>query len=1216
MSIDPISDDQRSQLEELAEQYVNLHRNGKKPSIETFVRDHPELEADIRELFPVMLMLDKGQETDDQTPSFSPDDPHNGDVGRGSQLGDYVLLQPIGRGGMGVVYEAEHRTLHNRVAIKLLPHSFNRPKLQARFLREASAAARMNHPNIVRVFGYGNDGQVHYYVMSLVEGVGLDQMVTFTGASTTDSKSQPATHILNRYRSLAGDRNSDRSHGPENDSNSDVGPNATNPDSTAVPKVPSTVVTRADSFQSAITNPANSLWEWVAQIGVQAADALSYAHEMGVIHRDVKPSNLMLDGSGKLFVTDFGLAKLSDDSSLTETGDLLGTLRYISPESLHGNADHRSDIYGLGLTLYELLCGEPAYGNSDRAKLFHDISLGYVEPLNRRVPKVPRDLASIVRKAIEADPMQRYESASAMCSDLRKFLRGEPVEARPASLGYRTSRWVARNTVISVLVASIFLLLSVATIAASLSARGFSDLAKALETKSETALVAKDEAVEQTHLAKRTLLAAQLSDAKSSSVSRQLGRKKRGLSALKDAIRLSRELGVFETHRHEINSTATVLGSLHDVDAVASWKMAIEMDYYEGMDFNGDFSEFAHLDQAGGKYVCKVFEVADDQLHLKTTIPLEAALQGDGFSMSDDGRILSDMMSRYVDGRRVVQPWIFDRKQNKAFTPEEPVDDWGYYESMKPLHGSPQVAYLTPKPNPELVIFDVATQAVAKRIDLPLFDWKSFFISPDDRFAVVYQTLTSHIAVVDIESGLVSKLDFPGPDITTVAWRPDGLHLAIATQKEIFVWDFALGKKYHQFPHHEINVTQLEYIGNGRLLAASGWRSATHIYDPVGEKLVLRCESFLAEVSADGNEFVLQQDEYFNHFRVDASDLVAEFDMGTIHFRMMAGIHSETATLWFAMTHKVGVVDLVQNRFVSNLYADHWPGIDLDPQGRDTFIEVAGVVRRLPYSKRSRNRLVFGPAKTILDEIAESGAGPATLQLSGDGNRIGINSERTRCEVVLDRNDNWNILSHTHAKAAPIRTAPHPFLPVVTTSTHHAEFAEVRNTETDEIVLSFAEREAETRFLPDGSKLILACDGVLSTYDVRNWQQIRRTKNSFPISNDFTTSADSQWILAESVMPRGAVLLDSETLEAALSIPGDPLHPESTPACIDPNGRFLATTRGATAIGVWDLYKLRQHFESLDLEWPLPGLGNPTPLRDPKVDIEVIWESAEPEPAL
>ncbi len=264
--MDRISDEQRSQLEELAEEYVTLHREGQEPSIEDFVRAHPELEEDIRELFPVMLMLDKGREGQDSLPSVSHSRPSDASVGVGSQLGDYVLLQPIGRGGMGVVYEAEHSTLHNRVAIKLLPHSFNRPKLQARFLREASAAARMSHPNIVRVFGFGNEGHTQYYVMSLVDGVGLDQVVAFSGATPKANDSQPASRILNQYRSLAGDRNSDKPNGPEDDSNSGVDPNATNPDSTAFKKVRSTVVGRADSFHSATTYPAKSLWEWVAQI--------------------------------------------------------------------------------------------------------------------------------------------------------------------------------------------------------------------------------------------------------------------------------------------------------------------------------------------------------------------------------------------------------------------------------------------------------------------------------------------------------------------------------------------------------------------------------------------------------------------------------------------------------------------------------------------------------------------------------------------------------------------------------------------------------------------------------------------------------------------------------------------------------------------------------------------------------------------------------------
>ena len=170
----------------------------------------------------------------------------------------------------------------------------------------------------------------------------------------------------------------------------------------------------------------------VAQIGRQAAQGLAYAHARGIVHRDIKPSNLLLDTDGVVWITDFGLAK-ADDDGLTATGDILGTLRYMAPERFRGEGDARADIYALGLTLYELLTLRPAYDSSDRLKLIEKIK--NEEPVRPRSidARIPRDLETIVLKAIDKDPEHRYPTAEAMAEDLRRFLADEPIQARQVS---------------------------------------------------------------------------------------------------------------------------------------------------------------------------------------------------------------------------------------------------------------------------------------------------------------------------------------------------------------------------------------------------------------------------------------------------------------------------------------------------------------------------------------------------------------------------------------------------------------------------------------------------------------------------------------------------------------------------------------------------------------------------------------------------------------
>jgi hypothetical protein len=197
---------------------------------------------------------------------------------------------------------------------------------------------------------------------------------------------------------------------------------------------------------------------------VQAAEALEHAHALGVVHRDVKPANLMVDGQGKLWVTDFGLARFGADGGLTATGDVLGTLRYMSPEQAlarHGLVDHRTDVYALGATLYELLTLRPAVGGQDRAEILGQLASEGPVPLRRLNKAVPAELETIILKALEKNAADRYASAQELADDLRRFLADEPIRARPAGLVRRLRKWGRRHRA-AVAAAAVCLLVSLA----------------------------------------------------------------------------------------------------------------------------------------------------------------------------------------------------------------------------------------------------------------------------------------------------------------------------------------------------------------------------------------------------------------------------------------------------------------------------------------------------------------------------------------------------------------------------------------------------------------------------------------------------------------------------------------------------------------------------------------------------------------------------------
>jgi serine/threonine protein kinase len=189
----------------------------------------------------------------------------------------------------------------------------------------------------------------------------------------------------------------------------------------------------------------------IVRLGIQAAEALAFAHAQGVLHRDVKPANLLLDSTGKVWLVDFGLARLADDLSITSTGNLPGTLRYLAPECLDNDGDARGDIYGLGLTLYELLLGRPGFAETNRVRLLRQIHDEVPEAPRKVDPSFPADLETILLKSIAREPDRRYASAQDFADDLGRFLDGRPILARRVGFAERSAGWVRRNRAVTAL---------------------------------------------------------------------------------------------------------------------------------------------------------------------------------------------------------------------------------------------------------------------------------------------------------------------------------------------------------------------------------------------------------------------------------------------------------------------------------------------------------------------------------------------------------------------------------------------------------------------------------------------------------------------------------------------------------------------------------------------------------------------------------------------
>jgi len=434
--------DDRDPFEVLATEFMERQRRGECPSVEEYAQRHPELADEIRDLFPTILATEHMKAT---TAHLSGDRPSLAAV-QLERLGDFRIVREIGRGGMGIVYEAEQESLGRRVAIKVLPRqALLDDKHLRRFLREARIAAGLHHTNIAEVFGVGEQDGFHYFVMQYIDGVGLDR-------------------IIQRLARLAS--------GPAADAQAP-------PDAEAV----NAIVRRIHG------EGGPPYWRQVAALGRQVAEALHYSHSQGTLHRDIKPGNLLVDAHGRVWVTDFGLAKALRSEDVTVTGEITGTLRYMAPEQLEGHADARSDVYSLGLTLFELLTFRPAFEETDRNSLFRRIAAGHPPPPRSLNPQAPRDIETIVLKATARDPGHRYASAEALAKDLQRFLDDQPIAARRASAFERLSRWCRRNKAVASLAGTTALLI---LLVAGVATVGYLSTRKALREARASAELATD----------------------------------------------------------------------------------------------------------------------------------------------------------------------------------------------------------------------------------------------------------------------------------------------------------------------------------------------------------------------------------------------------------------------------------------------------------------------------------------------------------------------------------------------------------------------------------------------------------------------------------------------------------------------------------------------------------------------------------------------------
>jgi eukaryotic-like serine/threonine-protein kinase len=433
-----LPDDPR--LMQAVQEYLTQLEARQTPSRADFLRRYSDIAEPLAQCLDGLELVHKAAVRPDSPAGKQPAPSAGlGDGLPANPLGDFQIVREIGRGGMGLVYEAVQLSLGRRVALKVLPlaATFDAKHLQ-RFRNEAQAAASLHHTNIVPVYAVGCERGVHFYAMQLIDGQTLAAVLDqIRGPQTKDRSHRPVS-----AQDLAGvieDESASRS------------------DPQIIAETVSPLSMALSTYRS---QNKQEYYHAIARFIVQAADGLEHAHQDGIIHRDIKPANLLVDRHGRIWITDFGLAQFQADAGLTRTGDVLGTLRYMSPEQASGQRvllDHRTDIYSLGATLYQLATLEPMFAGNNQQELLHQIL--HDDPRSpRSVEKsVPVELETIILKAVSKNPTDRYGSAQEFAADLERYLEDKPILAKRPGPIERARKWSRRHP--SVVVAAMLLLL-------------------------------------------------------------------------------------------------------------------------------------------------------------------------------------------------------------------------------------------------------------------------------------------------------------------------------------------------------------------------------------------------------------------------------------------------------------------------------------------------------------------------------------------------------------------------------------------------------------------------------------------------------------------------------------------------------------------------------------------------------------------------------------
>jgi serine/threonine protein kinase/WD40 repeat protein/tetratricopeptide (TPR) repeat protein len=1192
-------------LEELAEEFLGRHRAGERPTPTEYAVRHPEHAERILELFPALAVVERLKPASEDRASRSDHTglgggpPAVGEPGALRRLGDYAILRELGRGGMGIVYEAERESLKVRVALKVMHVRFRAdPTSLRRFQTEARSAARLHHTNIVPVFDFGEQDGVWYYAMQYIAGVGLNDVLddvrrlraAADGASragTGGKGDDRPTEAVDGSRSVVarGLLTGRFAATPADSGGSDRRPTVTlDPDRTG-PVAPVDAPDRPALAPSSAAPPGDGgsggssfagqpefvYFREVARLGAQVADALDYAHRQGVVHRDIKPPNLLLDAQGNVWVTDFGLAKLVEGGDLSQSQDLVGTLRFMAPERFRGVTDRRGDTYALGATLYELLALQPAFAETDQALLIDQIVHQAPAPLRQHDRRIPRDLETLVLKAMARDPADRFATSGELRDELRRFLEGRPIRSRPVPFYEQFWRWCKRNRRLAAATIAAAVLTMLLAIVSTIAAWIYRDQVDALELEQRKTKLAQQglaaqlvQTQEAETKGRERLFESLLSQARAKRVSRRMGQRFETLDALDQAATIARDLKLPPARLDPLRDEAIACLALPDLRP--SGRVITRPPGVIAVAFDSAMTRYALRFRSG---TISVRRVADDQeiAHFQARGDRDIWV----FNFSPDGRYLAT--AHQPSGALSV--WDVDRR---AVSLEDPGPVDAFAAKFSPDSRRTAVGHQ----DGELLVYDVATGQPSRRWRLPAPTRDLAFRGDGTQIAFPYaigENWSCRILEVETDRAIRS---IPLPAAASgIAWSPDGTTLATACDDtKIYLWDVATGTRRATLEGHYNTGLRATFHPAGTLLASNGWEARMWLWDPIlGRPWLTLSDSSYPEFSRDGRIVPGLEDglttyqvdpalEYrtFAHatrettnyarpsVRHDGRVLAVGTDRGAMIWDLARGVELAFLSIgnaWHLMFEPSG--DLITN---GSAGVHRWP-IRLDPVRGEFRI---GPPVRLPLPA-SLCGIDEDPSGRIL---ALANHGSAHVLIAGRTHRVGPLDD---CRGVAVSPDGQWLATGTHSgRGARVWRIPDL-------------------TEVAELKLDYSTWVA---FSPDGRWL------VTTTPPCRLWE-VGTWRERTPIGGYCRGFAPDGRLMLVHDATNVLRLVETETFRTLARL----ASPDSCAvgwAAFSPDGsRLVVTTNDGPAIHVWDLRAIRKHLVRLGLDWNAPAFSEDDP---------------------